>query len=93
MTIFKTKTCLICKEEFESKRDDAKCCSPKCRKRYSRNKDVTEEVTDKCDKPLDGTCKYCGKTFTLEDGPLFELMECCHKCSHERHRFSKTNRL
>lgn len=41
--------CEVCGSEFEAKRADARACSPKCRKKLSRGKDVTdksESVTD-----------------------------------------------
>lgn len=37
--------CEVCGIEFESKRADAKYCSPKCRKEMSRINSVTDNVT------------------------------------------------
>lgn len=39
------KQCVECQTEFTSQRADSKCCSPACRKAFSRNNDVTDNVT------------------------------------------------
>jgi hypothetical protein len=40
------RACAVCGTTFRAGRRDARCCSPRCRKRASR-----ADVTDKCDMP------------------------------------------
>jgi uncharacterized Zn finger protein (UPF0148 family) len=44
--------CIICNEEFEAKRADAKVCSDKCQKRLSRTTKSTKVISDTVGKDM-----------------------------------------
>ena len=47
--------CLACGKEFESKRADARACSPSCRKKLSRTKDSVTDNLDVTDNVISVT--------------------------------------
>ena len=83
--------CIHCKQEFISKRIDAKYCSTKCRVAYSRlsvtdkpvtdnqELDVTDNVTDKLPQYY---CKACKRNLK-ELSTVPELICICRDCVNE----------
>lgn len=77
------KTCVICGEQFESIRDDAKTCSRECRlerdriTRNSRYKNLKEKglfdesvTLKRVFKKYEGECQSCGKLLSFDTGVL-----------------------
>ncbi len=74
-------TCAQCGKSFESKRKDAKFCSPKCRVTFNRNKkepvsvtepeSVTDNVTDNTPPPVTDKPVYRDGTPMTETDALF----------------------
>ena len=76
--------CIQCNREFEAKREDAKCCSPLCRKKLSR--DVTDNiVTDNKEKEISVTKKEdSGTKFQEfpEERPCLQCSKREEECKH-----------
>ena len=66
--------CIQCNREFEAKREDAKCCSPLCRKKLSR--DVTlNNVTDNKEERISVTNKEVSVTRVVTPEEKMELVD------------------
>jgi hypothetical protein len=60
--------CVVCNVEFESKRGDAKYCSPKCRKEASRLKSIVTDNVTLSDIPVTLNFKFTIKHIPANTG-------------------------